>query len=186
MMVLMTNIETVPSALPLKSGAWTLDQYHSAVGFTVRHLGVSKVRGRFGRFTADLVVGETVADIVITADIEIASIDTGNSTRDGHVVSSDMLDVASRPTMTFRSTRIQAAGDDWTLTGDLTIGEVTKPVTLDVEFGGAEKFPNDGRTHAGFEANGEIRRSDFGLGFGAGVLGDVVKITLDMQFLEPA
>lgn len=178
----MTNTET--SALPLKSGVWTLDPYHSAVGFSVRHLGVSKVRGRFGEFTASLEVGETVDDIAIAATIQIGSIDTGNTQRDQHVVSSDLLDVEKRPTIAFRSAKIAGAGEQWTLAGDLTIGEVTKPVTLEVEFGGVEIGP-DGKPHAGFEAVGEIRRSDYGLTFAPGMLGEVIKVTLDIQFIEP-
>lgn len=178
----MTNIET--TTLPLKSGSWTLDPYHSAVGFTVRHLGVSKVRGRFAEFTSSLEVGETVDDIAITATIQIASIDTGNAQRDEHVRSADLLDVAKRPTMTFRSTTISGTGEDWTMDGELTIGEVTKPVSLAVEFGGVETGP-DGKLHAGFEALGEIRRSEFGLTFAPGLLGEVIKITLDIQFVAP-
>jgi polyisoprenoid-binding protein YceI len=80
---------------------------------------------------------------------------------------------------------VSGKGDDWSLEGELTIGDVTRPVALDVEFGGVVDVPMDGSRHAGFEATGEIRRSDFGLDFGAGLLGDVVKIQLDMQFVEP-
>jgi polyisoprenoid-binding protein YceI len=178
----MTN-ETITTS-PLATGIWTLDPYHSAVGFTVRHLGVSKVRGRFARFTSELSVGETGSDITVDADIELASIDTGNPQRDDHVRSADLLDVAARPSMVFRSTKISGDGENWSMTGDLTIGGVSRPVVLDVEFGGVQKAM-DGKLRAGFEALGEIRRSDFGLAFGTGLLSDVVKITLDMQFVEP-
>jgi polyisoprenoid-binding protein YceI len=173
-----------PAALPLPSGDWELDPFHSAVNFTIRHLGIAKVRGRFGTVDAELHVGETADDIRVGADISLASIDTGNADRDAHVRSPELLDVANRPTMTYRSTRVSGKGEEWSLEGDLTIGGVTHPVTLAVEFGGVVDAM-DGRRHAGFEATGEIRRSDFGLDFGSGLLGDVVKVQLDMQFVEP-
>ncbi|MFI6785684.1 YceI family protein [Nonomuraea sp. NPDC050383] len=176
---------TTTTALPLRAGHWTLDPFHSAVGFTIRHLGISKVRGQFGRFEADLIVGETLDGSAVTATVALASIDTGNADRDAHVSGPDMLDVANHPAMAFRSTRIDGDGDDWTMEGDLTIGEVTRSVTFDVEFGGVEHSTVDGRRHAGFEAKGDIRRSDFGLGFALAVLGDSIKIQLDMQFVEP-
>ncbi|MFF9894076.1 YceI family protein [Streptomyces longispororuber] len=177
--------DTAPAItpLPLSAGRWTLDPFHSAVNFTIRHLGISKVRGRFTEFDAELVVGETPDTSSVTSTIKLASIDTGNADRDAHVRASDLLDVERRPTMTFRSTRLAGAGEDWTMEGELTIGEVTRPVSLAVEFGGLGEF-GDTR-HAGFEATGEIRRSEFGLSFAPGMLGEVVKIQLDMQFLEP-
>ncbi|MEV5322477.1 YceI family protein [Streptomyces sp. NPDC052687] len=171
--------------LPLSPGDWELDPLHSAVNFTIRHLGIAKVRGRFTEVKAALSVGETVDDVRVTAEIALASIDTGIAERDAHVRASDLLDVEKRPTMAFRSTRVSGEGEDWTMEGELTIGDVTRPVTLDVEFGGLVDVPVDGSRHAGFEATGEIRRSDFGLDFAPGLLGDVVKIQLDMQFVEP-
>ncbi|MEU5884790.1 YceI family protein [Spirillospora sp. NPDC047279] len=176
---------TSTTGLPLKAGEWGLDPLHSEVGFTIRHLGISKVRGAFRDFDASLSVGATLADIAITATVKLASIDTGNPDRDDHVRSPELMDVASRPEMTFRSTGISGAGDDWTMAGDLTIGDVTRAVTLAVEFGGVVDSVVDGRRHAGFEATGEIRRGDFGLKFAPGLLGEVVKIALDMQFVEP-
>ncbi|MFC8511667.1 YceI family protein [Streptomyces sp. NPDC057257] len=173
------------AALPLVPGEWELDPLHSAVNFTVRHLGIAKVRGRFAEFKAELFVGGTADEVRVSAEIALASIDTGNSDRDEHTRSPELLDVEKRPTMSFRSTRVSGQGEDWSMEGDLTIGDVTRPVTLAVEFGGAVDSPVDQRKHAGFEATGEIRRSDYGLDFGAGFLGDVVKVHLDMQFVEP-
>ncbi|MFH9073846.1 YceI family protein [Streptomyces alboflavus] len=178
-----TTDAATPSALPLPAGRWALDPLHSAVNFTIRHLGISKVRGRFTEFDAELVVGETLADTTVSATIALASIDTGNPDRDAHVRASDLLDVEKRPTMAFRSAGISGSGEDWTMAGELTIGDVTRPVTLAVEFGGLGEF-GDTR-HAGFEATGEIRRSEYGLTFAPGMLGEAVKIQLDMQFLEP-
>ncbi|MGW5865531.1 YceI family protein [Streptomyces sp. NPDC055239] len=176
---------TASGALPLPAGNWEIDPFHSAVNFTIRHLGISKVRGRFSEVTAGLVVGESAETSSVTATIDLASIDTGNKDRDAHVRAPDLLDVERRPTMAFRSTRVIGKEDEWTLEGELTIGDVTKPVTLAVEFGGVQAFPGSPRRHAGFEATGEISRKEYGLDFGAGLLGDVVKIQLDMQFLEP-
>ncbi|MFD8272651.1 YceI family protein [Streptomyces flaveolus] len=181
----MTN-DIATTALPIAPGQWALDPFHSAVSFTIRHLGIAKVRGRFNGVEAGLFVGETAGDVRVTATIDLASVDTGNADRDAHVRSADLLDVEKRPTMTYRSTRVSGEGEDWVMEGELTIGEVTRPVTLAVEFGGLVDVPMDGSRHAGFEATGEIRRSEFGLDFAPGLLGEVVKIQLDMQFVEPA
>lgn len=183
----MTNTINTPTALPLSSGRWSLDHAHSRVGFAVRHLGVSKVRGYFTNVEADLVVGDTIDATSVTAEVALASIDTGNPGRDDHVRSPELLDVEQRPTMTFRSITVTGDRTDWSVDGELTIGEVTRPMTLTAELGGVEPFM-DGRRHAGFEATAELRRKDFGLGFGAlgAMLGDVVKIELDLQFVEPA
>lgn len=182
---------TTDSVLPLAPGPWALDTNHSSVGFAIRHLGVSKVRGRFQRFDVDVVVGTTLADTLVTATVDMASIDTGNPDRDGHVRSADLLDVERRPTMTFRSSSITERRGGWVLDGDLTIGDITRPQRLDVEFGGIEDFPMDGSRHAGFEATGELRRKDFGIdlalppGVASVALGDVVKLDLDIQLREP-
>lgn len=181
----MTN--TVSNTLPLAVGRWAIDTNHSSVGFAIRHLGVSKVRGRFGDVDAELVVGETLDTSAISATVGLASIDTGNVDRDAHVRSAELLDVENRPEMTFKSLGIDGDGSEWVLDGEITIGDVTRPVQFDVEFGGIESF-YDGTRHAGFEATGEIRRKDFGLNFGplSAMLGDVVKVELDLQFVEPS
>ncbi|MCU1503350.1 MAG: sle [Ilumatobacteraceae bacterium] len=158
---------------------------------TIRHLGVSKVRGRFARFDADVYVGASLDDTSVTAMIDLASIDTGNSDRDAHVSSPDLIDVARRPSMLFRSTRITGSGNDWTVLGDLAIGDVTQSFTIAVDFGGVESFPGGGPRHAGFEAKGEFRRKEFGIdiamppGVSGVMLGDVVKVELDIQLVEP-
>jgi polyisoprenoid-binding protein YceI len=173
--------------LPLKPGQWVVDKVHSRVGFSVRHLGVAKVRGYFADVDAELVVGPSLDDTAVSASIDMASIDTGNADRDAHVRSSDVLHVERRLTMTFRSTGISGAGGDWTLDGDLTIGEMTRPMSLAVEFGGVADY-FDGTRHAGFEARGELRRKDFGLSFGPAdpLVGQVVKLEFDLEFIEPA
>jgi polyisoprenoid-binding protein YceI len=183
----MTN--TTATKLPLAPGIWTLDPLHTEVGFTIRHLGISKVRGAFRQLDAELVVGATLAESSLTASVAVASVDTGNPDRDAHVLAPDLLDVGRRPTLDFRSSTIADEGNgSYRLDGDLTIGDVTRPVTLHAEFGGLESFPMDGSTHAGFEATGELRRSDFGIGFGPldVALGNVVKIAIDIQLVAPA
>jgi polyisoprenoid-binding protein YceI len=182
---------TTTTTLPLAPGHWALDTNHSSVSFSIRHLGgISKVRGRFTRFAADVVVGESLASTSIIATIDIASLDTANADRDAHVLSPDIIDVERRPTMTFRSTGIRGAGTDWQVDGELTMGEVTRPFTLAVEFGGLETFPG-GPRHAGFEATAELRRKDFGIDLAAlppgsdALLGNVVKVELDLQLVEP-
>src|SRR5258706_4091796 len=98
----MTTAQTNVS-LPLAPGRWAVDTNHSSIGFSIRHLGVSKVRGRFTRFDADVVIGDTLESTTVTATVDIASIDTANADRDGHVLSADIIDVTKRPTMVFRS-----------------------------------------------------------------------------------
>jgi polyisoprenoid-binding protein YceI len=185
-----TTSQTPTSTLPLVAGHWLVDLAHSSVSFTVRHLGVSKVRGRFNTFDVDVVIGATLDDTSITANIDVASIDTGNADRDAHVLSADILDVALRPTLEFRSTRVTDAGDHYAVDGELTIGEITRPITLAVELGGVETFPG-GPRHAGFEATTQIKRKDFDIdialppGVSSVALGDVIKVEIDLQLLEP-
>jgi polyisoprenoid-binding protein YceI len=176
---------TIPSDLPLKPGRWALDRAHARVGFAVRHLGVSKVRGSFTAFDAELVVGSSLEDTAVNASIDMSSIETGNPVRDDNVRSG--LEVERRPTMAFRSTGVSGSGEDWTLDGDLTIGDVIRPISLEVSFGGVGEFYFDGTRHAGFEARGELHREDFGLSLGPAdpIVGQVVTLVLDMEFIEP-
>lgn len=173
---------------PLVPGRWTLDPLHSVVGFSIRHLGVTKVRGRFQRFDAEVLIGDSPAASSVTATVDLASVDTGQADRDAHIRAEDMIDVARRPTMTFRSTAIEGDAGAARVVGELTIGDVTRPLVLEVELGGLAEFPVDGSRRAGLSATGELRRSDFGIapGFPAPLLGDVVKIELDLELVEPA
>src|SRR3979411_2994974 len=117
-------------SLPLAPGRWAVDTNHSSIGFTIRHLGVSKVRGRFTRFDAEVVIGETLDATTVSATIDVASIDTANADRDAQVLSPELIDVAKRPTMVFRSTRVAGAGSEYQVDGDLSIGEPTPPPAL--------------------------------------------------------
>ena len=183
----MTTTDAPITALPLSTGRWTLDAAHSSVGFSIRHLGVSKVRGRFTAFETDVVIGADLGSTSLTATVDLASIDTANADRDAHVRSDDIVDVDLRPTLTYRSTAIVPDGEGWRIEGEATIGAVTVPVALAVELGGVELHPLDERHHAGFEARGELRRSDFGIApqLPAAMLGDVLKFELDLQLIEP-
>lgn len=185
-MLAMTDTTTT-TALPLVPGTWTIDAAHSSVAFSIRRIGFAKVRGLFTDVDVALDVGETLADTTLTVTIDLASVDTGNTDRDDHLRSPDLIDVAARPTMTYRSTSITGEGDEWTVEGELAIGDVTRPVTLDVVFEGADVFPPDGRLHAGFETSTEIRRKDFGLGFGAvgAGMGSTVKVDIDIELIGP-
>ena len=175
-----TTTTTIPA------GTWTLDTAHSSVGFTVRHMMVSKVRGRFGDFSADIVIGEDPLQSTVNAVVQMASIDTGEGARDDHLRTNEFFDIENHPTMTFRSTGITGSGTDYELTGDLTIKGVTKPVTFDLEFGGVGKDPW-GNTRAGFTLTGTINRKDFGMAYNAvletgGIMvGEKVSIELDIE-----
>jgi polyisoprenoid-binding protein YceI len=178
------------TTLPLAAGHWTVDHNHSGILFTVRHLGLSNVRGRFGQFEATLDVGDALDQVSVSATVDLSSVDTNNADRDAHLRGTDFFDTDQHPEMTFRSTAIVGAGEDYELRGDLTIAGTTKEIVLDVEFHGTETYPIDQSTHAGFTATGQIRRSDFGIDFGivAGeklMLSDKVKIELDLQFVSP-
>ena len=175
--------ETLPGYL---TGTWSIDPVHSEVGFSVRHMMVSKVRGKFNVFSGDIVTGESPFDSSVTATIDLSSIDTGNPDRDAHIRSADFFDVDTHKTMTYRSTGIRLDGDDYVLDGELSLRGVTKPVALNVELGGFGPDPYGG-TRAGFTATGEIKRSEFGVDFnavletGGVVVADKVTIVLEIE-----
>jgi polyisoprenoid-binding protein YceI len=169
----------------LKPGIWNVDASHSEVGFTARHLMVSKVRGQFKDFAAVVTVAQPFELSTVEATVQMASIDTNSADRDTHVKSPDFFDVENNPTMTFKSTKVT----DSALEGLLTIKGTTKAVSFDLEFGGVSADPWGG-TRAGFEATTEINRKDFGLSWnvaieGGGMLvGEKVKIVLDVQLVQ--
>lgn len=171
----------------LTPGTWTIDPDHTEVGFIARHLMVTKVRGSFGTVTGTVVVPENVTDSSVSVDIETASVTTGNDKRDEHVRSGDFLDVEAHPQMTFVSTKF----DGETLTGDLTIRGITRPVELDVDFEGVAADPW-GNTKAGFEAKTKINRQDWDLNWnvaletGGVLVSDQITIVIDAQLLKTA
>lgn len=168
----------------LPAGTWTIDATHSEVGFTVRHMMVSKVRGLFHDFAGTIEV--TADNAVVNAEVQIASVDTRNSDRDNHLRSADFFDVEQFPTATFTSTSVTPAGDDFKLTGDLTLHGVTRPVTFELEFNGTHPGMAGGEV-AGFTATTKISRRDFDITIdmplegGGAVVGDQITLTLEIE-----
>jgi polyisoprenoid-binding protein YceI len=172
--------------LPIPEGTYGIDKVHSQIGFAVRHLGISTVRGTFDRFDGSLTVGADIHATTVSLDAEMKSVNSGNEGRDGHLHGDQFFDADNHPTMTFRSTSITPRGDDYVLNGDLTIRGITKPIALDVTFNGSNTFPMDQSTHFGFEATGTLSRSDFGASYGVPMVSDSVRLALDVQFVQPA
>jgi polyisoprenoid-binding protein YceI len=176
--------ETTATAIPgYVAGTWTIDPVHSEVGFSVRHMMVSKVRGRFTNFSGQIVTGDDPLKSSVTAEIDLKSITTGQDQRDEHLRSADFFEVETYPTMTYRSTGTRFEDGNYVLDGELTLKGVTRNVPLVLELNG---FGPDayGGTRAGFTASGEINRRDFNVNFGAVQNGVVVvadKITLHLE-----
>jgi polyisoprenoid-binding protein YceI len=167
-------------------GTWDIDASHSTVGFSVRHMMVSKVRGYFRTFSGELVTAEDPTQSTVTATIDLDSIDTRQEQRDAHIRSADFFDVGNHSVMTFRSTGVRTDGGDWVVDGDLTLKGITKPVTLTLELNG---FGPDayGGTRAGFSAKTEISRKAFGVDIdmpmdgGGVVIGDKISVELEIE-----
>lgn len=173
-------------ALP-QAGTWALDTTHTEAAFTARHLMVTKVRGRFAVSAGSVTIAENPLDSSVEATLDVASVHSGEAGRDEHLLSADFFDVEHYPTITFRSTKVEAAGEgEYRLTGDLTIKDVTRPVTLDLEYLGSVDSPF-GDTRAGFSATTEISRKDWGLDFnmvleaGGVVVSDKIRINIDAE-----
>ncbi|GAA5051934.1 YceI family protein [Nocardia callitridis] len=170
----------------LTPGTWQIDPTHSAVGFSVRHLMVSKIRGRFTDFSGQLVVAE---DGTASAEAEIRadSVTTDNPQRDGHLRTADFFKVEEFPVLTFKTTGFQVSGEKFAVQGDFTVRGVTKNITLDVEFLGVSPGMGGGPV-AGFEAQTVVNRRDFGLDIdmplpdgGGVVIGDKITLTLEIE-----
>ena len=170
------------------AGTWTIDPVHSEVSFTVRHMMVSKVRGRFDKFEGTITTAPDPLQSSVTATVDLGSVNTGNDTRDNHIRSEDFFHAEKHPTMTFRSTGIRQDGGEFLLDGDLTLRGVTRPVTFRLEVNGFGPDPYGG-TRAGFSATTEINRNDWNVSYngpipGAGtgmVLSDKVTINLEIE-----
>jgi polyisoprenoid-binding protein YceI len=183
-----TDTVTIPGYV---AGTWSIDPVHTEVGFAVRHMMVSKVRGRFRTFSGQIVTGENPLDSSVTAEIELSSIDTGNEQRDAHIRSADFFEVENYPTMTYRSTGVRQHRDGYIVDGKLTLKGVTKDVPLTLELNGFGPDPYGG-TRAGFSATAEINRRDFGVNFaavmetGGAVVSDKITIHLEIEaVLQP-
>ena len=173
----------------LTPGTWNVDPAHSAIGFSARHLMISKVRGHFASFGGEITVSDDPLASQVHAVAETASVTTGDDARDGHLKSPDFFDVEHYPTLSFVSTGIEQDGDDFRLAGLLTVKDITKPVVFSLEFDGVSTDPW-GNTKAGFSAETEINRKDFGLEWnvaleaGGVLVGDKVKIQLDIEAVK--
>lgn len=181
------------TALPtgLLEGTYTVDPTHSSAAFTVRHAGISKVRGTVAITSGTITVGDSVETSSVTAELDATTVDTGNADRDGHLKTADFWDVEKNPTWTFTTTSAAAVDGDFVITGDLTINGVTKSVALVTEYTGSATDAY-GNPRAGFEASTEFSRKEFGLTWNAaleagGVLvSDKVKVDLDLSAIKSA
>lgn len=144
------------------AGNFTIDASHSEIGFAARHAMVTKVRGAFNDFEGTATTGENLEGASINVSIDVASVDTRNSDRDGHLKSADFFDAENFPKITFASTDVKANGSTLAVTGDLTIKDITKPVTINFDFEGESVDPW-GQTRVGFEGSTKINRREFGL-----------------------
>ncbi len=183
------GLATVPAA----AETWTADPAHSTVGFSVRHMMISNVKGSFDTFTAS-VDGSPAdpASAKISATIEVGTVNTREPKRDDHLRSPDFFDAAKFPQMTFVSTKVEkVSASKAKVTGNLTLRGVTKPVTLDVEYTAPVKSPW-GQTVVGATATGKINRQDFGVSFsktletGGVLVGDDVTILLELELVQQA
>ncbi len=189
-MALVTISATILLALPALAADWNLDTSHSSVTFEVRHMAIAKVKGGFGDFSGTI-TGEPgkPGTFSVEAVIQAASIDTGNEKRDEHLRSADFFDAATFPTITFRSTGVKMDGDEGTLTGELTMHGVTRPVEFELEYAGMVNDPW-GNVRMGFSAEAEIDRRDFGLTWskaletGGLVVGNEVEIELEIEVVQ--
>ncbi|MFD7497110.1 YceI family protein [Streptomyces sp. NPDC059832] len=188
-----TIAPAVDPALAALTGDYAIDPAHSSIGFTVRHAMVTNVRGTFGEHEGSLKLdGSDPANSTASIDVKIASVDTGISDRDGHLVSGDFFDAETFPLMTFRSTQAeQLGGDKYRVTGDLTIKDVTRPLAIDLEFNGSATDVY-GNERVGFEGSADILRSDWGLTWNAALetggvmVSDKVKLNFDISAIKSA
>jgi polyisoprenoid-binding protein YceI len=174
-------------------GAWSLDASHSEIGFKVKHLVVSTVTGKFDQFEGTVeALNDDFSDAKVSFSTAVNSINTGNEQRDGHLKSDDFFNVEQFPRLSFRSTAItKVNADEYRITGDLTIRDVTRSIELKAEFGGSVMDPWGG-TRTGFELHGKINRKDFNLKWnvlteaGGAVVSDEVKLHINAELVKQA
>jgi polyisoprenoid-binding protein YceI len=171
-------------------GTYTIDPSHSHVGFAVKHFGLAKVRGEFTSFEGTVTIAEDPTQSTVAVTIQADSFDSRDEGRDAHVRSADFLDVESHPTLTFTSTSVRPDGDDWIVTGDLTVRGTSRSVDLRTTFDGEIVDPY-GMGRIAFAASTRIDRTDFGLTWnqaletGGLVVGKQVDITLEVEAVRP-
>ncbi|MCO6693936.1 YceI family protein [Streptomyces albidoflavus] len=188
-----TAATAVSPELAALTGTYTLDPTHTTIGFVARHAMVTNVKGGFGDFTGTLTLdGSDPSNSTAEIDVAMDSVDTGNADRDGHLKNADFFKTDEFPKMTFRSTKAEAlGGDDYRITGDLTILGTTRPLSIDLEFNGSATDPF-GNERVGFEGSASILRSEWGLTWNAaletgGVLvSDKIKLVFDISAIKNA
>jgi polyisoprenoid-binding protein YceI len=181
---------TAPAAQPATRTTWHIDPSHSLIEFSVRHMMVSTVKGRFTQFQGTIVdVADDPTQSSVEVTIDPTSITTGDDKRDGHLRSADFFNVEQHPTITFKSRRIEGSREEFTVTGDLTILGVTREVSLDVTFNGIGTNPY-GKTVAGFSAETKISRKEWGLNWnvaleaGGVLVSDQLKVSIELQAVK--
>ena len=171
-----------------QTSTWKSDPAHSEVDFSVKHLGISNVHGRFGKVDATIAYdGQDITKSTVNATIDVAGLDTGQTPRDNHLKTDSFFDVAKYATATFVSTSVAKGGSGLQISGNLTVHGVTKPVVLDVSGAGTPiTSPMDKKQHLGFEATTTIHRLDFGVGtsFPDAVVTDEVKLTIELDAVK--
>jgi polyisoprenoid-binding protein YceI len=186
-----TEVDIMPALtteLGLDAGTWTIDPAHSEVAFVIRHL-MTKVRGSFTEFSGALEIAEKIEDSRVNVEIKVDSIDTRQSYRDTHIRSSEILDVENHPVMKFVATGVRPDGDAFLVDGDLTVRDVTLPVTLTTEFNGTSE-DMQGKQRVGFSAATSISRKEYGVEFNVplggdkALLSDKVDIQLEVQAVK--
>lgn len=184
-LALLTGILALAAPLALaQTSTWVNDPNHSEVDFTITHLAISNVHGRFGHVAATIAYNEAdITKSTVNATIDVAGLNTGEDARNNHLKSPDFFDVATYPSATFTSTSVAKSGDGLTINGNLTVHGVTKPVVLAAEGPRGPAPGMDHKQHAGFSASTTIKRSDFGIGpkFGAAMVGDEVKLNIELD-----
>jgi polyisoprenoid-binding protein YceI len=187
------TLQSVATAIDTRT-TWTIDPAHSTIGFSVKHMMFTTIHGRFGGVRGTIRVDDDhPRNASVEVEIDTATVNSGDAVRDAHLRSADFFDVATYPTIAFRSTRVEPVSplsrDRWNVVGDLTIHGVTRSVELTAEQTGRGTNPM-GAVVAGFEATGKISRKDFGMEFnvplaeGGFLVGDEVKISIDVQALR--
>lgn len=190
MMTKFSLLAGVLSLAPLalaQTSTWVPDKAHSEVDFSILHLGITKVHGRFGNIGGSIVMNDSdVSKSTVNITVDATTVDTGVTPRDNDLKSDHFFNVAQFPTATFVSTAVAKSGDGLTITGNLTLHGVTKPVTLSVEGPTGPVQGMDKKQHEGFSATTTISRSAFGIapGMPSGMVGDEVKLSIDLDLAK--
>ena len=184
------SVTTLPTGVT--TGTWVIETSHSSASFTVRHAGISKARGTVAITEGTLTIGDDLASSSVTATLDPATIDTKDANRDGHLKSADFFDAEQFPAMTFTSTGVEVVADDEIeVTGDLTIKDLTRQITIPLEYTGTVIDPF-GNTRSGFEGSLPVKRSDFGLTWNAAIeaggvlVSDKVTLEFDVSLVKQA